>query len=66
MRLFSEQIFVLLGSEGIDLAAPEREFAACHLLIDLKWDIIYHAARLTADPVAVQCKISRTESLDCK
>ena len=65
-ELFSEEIPMLLRSEGIDLAAPESKFAACNFLVDLQWNIVYHLTRLTADLFTIIHKILRAERLYCE
>ena len=53
MILLPIEVSVLLRSEGVDLAAPEGELAACHFPVDFKRHIVYHAARLSAHLAAV-------------
>ena len=55
---------MLLRSEDIDLTTPESEFATCDFLIDLKRNVIYHAARFAAYLITVFNQIFCTECLD--
>ena len=64
--LFSEQVLMLLRSEGIDFAAPESELTTSDILIDFERNVIYHVARFAADLVAILDEIFSTESLDRK
>lgn len=55
---------MLLRCKCIDLAAPIRELAAGHFLIDFERYVVYHMARFTADRFCILSKIFCTECLD--
>ena len=55
---------MLFWSEGIDLTSPVGKLACCNLPVDLKRDIVHHAARLTGNGVAMLDEILGAESLD--
>ena len=64
--LLSEEVAVLLWSEGVDLAAPECELACCDFLVDLERNVVDHLAEFAAYLITVLYEILRAESLDCK
>ncbi len=47
--LFSEEVAVLFGGEGVDLAAPVGEFAAGDFAVDFEWDVVDHVAGGSVD-----------------
>ena len=64
LKSLSEEIAVLLRSEGVYLAAPVCKLAGSDLLIDCERNVVDHLAWLARNAVAVLHEVLCTESLD--